>query len=224
MTKALIFDSGALINLSMNGLLYILEPLKKNFSGRFLITKQVKYEVVDRPIGIKKFELGAVRVQSLIDSGLLEMSSSSGVSDESISAKTKEFMQKSNHSLTYKGNWMDVVSEAEMSCLALSEELTEKGTECMIAIDERTTRMLCEDPKKLAEIMSNKLHQKIKISSKSFSQGDFNFIRSSELVFVAYKKGFIDLPGKQALDALLYATKFKGSSISFEEIEQLKKL
>jgi len=224
MTKALIFDSGALINLSMNGLLYILESLKKNFPGKFLITKQVKYEIVDRPIGIKRFELGALMVQNLIDSGVLEMSSSVGVSDDIIASRTKDFMQKSNHSLTYKGDWMEVVSDAEMSCLALSAELEKKGYECMIAIDERTTRMLGEDPKKLAEIMSNKLHQNVRVSAKPYPQGEFSFIRSSELVYVAYKKGYIHLSGKQALDALLYATKFKGSSISFEEIEQLKKL
>jgi len=222
--KALIFDSGALINLSMNGLMYILESLKKDFPGKFLITKQVKYEVVDKPIEIKKFELEALLVQNLLDSGVLEMASTSGVSDEVIIAKTKEYMQKANHSLMYKNDWMEVVSDAEMSCLALSMELEKKGYECMIAIDERTTRMLGEAPKELAGIMSNKLHQRIKLSAKPYAQGDFSFIRSSELVYVAYKKGYINLPGKQALDALLYATKFKGSSISFEEIEQLKKL
>jgi hypothetical protein len=222
--KALIFDSGALINLSMNGLLYILESMKKDFDGKFLITKPVKYEVVDKPIEIKRFELGALLVKNLLDSGVLEMSSSSGVSDDLIANKTKEYMQKANHSLMYKGNWMEVVSEAEMSCLALSAELEKKGYECMIAIDERTTRMLGENPKELAGIMSNKLHQRVKLSVKPYSQGDFSFIRSSELVYVAYKKGYINLSGKQALDALLYATKFKGSSISFEEIEQLEKL
>lgn len=224
MTKALIFDSGALINLSMNGLLYILEPLKKNFQGKFLITKQVKYEVVDRPIGIQRFELGALIVKNLIDKGVLEMPSSLGITDELIDSGTKEFMQKSNHCLSLKGNWMEIVSDAEMSCLALSSELTKREFDCMIAIDERTTRMLFEDPKKLTEIMSNKLHQRVKISDKPCSEGDFSFIRSSELVYVAYKKGFIKIEGKQALEALLYATKFKGSSISFEELEQLKKL
>ena len=53
---------------------------------------------------------------------------------------------------------------------------------------------------------------------------NYKFIRSTELVFVAYKKGIINIHGKNVLDALLYATKFKGSSISFEEIEELKKV
>ena len=54
--------------------------------------------------------------------------------------------------------------------------------------------------------------------------GQFRFIRSSELVYVAYKKGFIKLNDKRALEALLYATKYKGCAISWEEIEQLKRL
>jgi hypothetical protein len=41
---------------------------------------------------------------------------------------------------------------------------------------------------------------------------------------VAYKKGLIRLQGKKVLEAVLYATKFKGTAISFEEIETLKKL
>ena len=45
--KALIFDSGTLINLTMNCLLYILPELKKIFKGKLLITSAVKYEIID---------------------------------------------------------------------------------------------------------------------------------------------------------------------------------
>jgi len=57
---------------------------------------------------------------------------------------------------------------------------------------------------------------------KAFSK--FKFIRSSEIVYAAYKKGIIKIKGKKALEALLYATKFKGAAISFEEIDILKRL
>jgi hypothetical protein len=73
--------------------------------------------------------------------------------------------------------------------------------------------------------MSEKLHKRAQIIAKDlrvFNQ--YRFIRSSEIVFVAYKKGLIRIAGKKALEAVLYATKFKGSAISFEEIESLKKL
>ena len=42
--KVLIFDSGSLISLSINGLLEELKKLKKIFNGEFIITKEVKKE------------------------------------------------------------------------------------------------------------------------------------------------------------------------------------
>ena len=47
--KAFILDSGILINLSMNGLLYLLKALKTP-EIRFIITPEVKFEVIDRPL------------------------------------------------------------------------------------------------------------------------------------------------------------------------------
>ena len=88
--KVLIFDSGTLINLSMNGLLYILESLKTHFKGKLIITKAVKYETVDRPIGISRFELGALQVKNLLDAGILELSSSLGIPDVLIQKRTGE--------------------------------------------------------------------------------------------------------------------------------------
>ncbi len=223
--KVLIFDSGPLINLSMNGLLYILEELKKKFDGKFIITDSVKYEVVDRPVGIHRFELGALRVEHLLDSGILELPSSLGISESDLKKETQRFMEEINHKAKFMGNWINLVSEAEMSCLALSKKLTEKGIKNIIAIDERTTRILCENPESLEKIMEEKLHHNIDMVSKDFAEFEnFAFIRSSEIVYVAYKKGLVDIEGKKVLEALLYATKFHGSSISFEEIEELSKL
>lgn len=223
--KAVIFDSGTLINLSMNGLLYILESLKKNFQGKFLITRPVKYETIDRPMGIEKFELGAIRVQNLIDQGILEFPESLGISEEVIKKETDQLMDIANHYIQSQGSWIKIVSDAEMSCLALSDELSKIGIKSLIAIDERTTRILAERPENLERILSERLHQKVSLVAKEFSIfSKYRFIRSSEVVFVAYKKGLINLQGKKVLEALLYATKFKGASISFEEIDQLKKL
>ena len=223
--KVLIFDSGTLINLSMNGLLDILEELKKKSNCKFLITRDVKYEVVDRPIGIYRFELGALRVQNLIDSGVLEMPSSMNVSEETINESTKTLMEIANHSVQIGGKWINIVSAAEISCLALSKELSARGIENLIAIDERTTRILSENPGSMGKMMTEKLHKNVRVeleNLKSFSK--FKFIRSSEMVYAAYKKGIIQIKGKKALEALLYATKFKGAAISFEEIDILKRL
>ena len=93
-------------------------------------------------------------------------------------------------------------------------------------VDERTTRMLCEMPKNLRALLESKLH-----TSVHAEEGNFKFfsglkiIRSSELSYIAYKKGLIGISAsKQLVDALLYAVKFKGCAISSQEIEQIKKL
>lgn len=223
--KTLIFDSGPLINLTMNGLLDILEKLKKSFKGKFLITNQVKYEVIDKPIGIHRFELGALKIQHFIDSGILELPSALDISDNEIDQVTQNLMNIVNHYAQFRGNWVNLVSEAEMSCLALSSALQEKGIESIIAIDERTTRILCENPENLERLMEEKLHRNIDIGNQDLSSfKKYKFIRSSEIVFVAYKKNLLEIKGKKALEAVLYATKFHGSSISFEEIEEMRKL
>ncbi len=221
--KAIVFDSGPLINLSMNGLLYILEELKKNFNGKFLITKAVKYEVLEHPVKISRFKLGALKIENLIKKKVLEMPSALEISDEKINIRTKKLLNIANHSLQIKGKWLDIVSEGEISCLALSSELKEKGIKNIIAIDERTTRLLCENPKNLEKTISKKLHTKAKLANKDlkiFSQ--YKIIRSPEIAYTAYKKGLIRLKGKNVLEALLYATKFKGAAISFEEIKEIK--
>jgi len=223
--KALILDSGILINFSMNGLLYVLEELKKKTSVRFIITHDVKYEVVDRPVKVPRFELGALRVQTLLDDKVIEMTSAVSVNDNEIKKKTQELMNIANNSLKSHGQFIKIVSDAEMSCLALSSILTEKGVDNIIGVDERTTRILSEKPENLEKIMSRKLHAHVKLEKSSFERfKDFKFIRSSELAYVAYKLGVLKIKGPKALEAALYATKFKGSSISHDELNVLKKL
>ncbi|MFH1425169.1 MAG: hypothetical protein ABIG28_00355 [archaeon] len=223
--KALILDSGTLINFSMNGLLYIFEELKKISEVKFIITKQVKYEILDRPIGIPRFELGALRIQSLIESGVLELPNSLSISEQEIKTKTKELMDIANSSLKAGGKFIKIVSDAEMSCLALSEILTKKQIPNLIAVDERTTRILSEKPENLEKLMSKKLHSQVTIEKASFGKfKNFKFIRSTELAYVAHKLGILEVKGPKALEAVLFATKFKGSSVSFDEINVLKKL
>jgi len=226
--KILIFDAGPLINFSMNGFLYLLEELKKSFNGKFLITKQVKYETLDRPVKIQRFELGALRISQLLKTKVLEMPESLNISESEINARTAELKNTANHILENKGKGIEIVSDAEMSCLALSSILSERGIENIIAIDERTTRLLTENPKDLEMTIAKKTQFPVKLSNKSFNDlkkfENFRFIRSPEIIYVAYKKGLLHIEDPKALEASLYATKFKGSSVSWDEIKALKKM
>ena len=223
--KALIFDSGTLITLSLNGLLYILEELKKTFQGKFLITEQVKYETLDRPIKVPRFELEALRIQNMLDAKILELPTALNIHNNQLKKETNRLMYTGNSLILAEGRPIKIISEAETSCMALSLVLTKQNIQNIIAIDERTTRILSEKPQNLKQIMEKKLHTSVELNPKGLNEfKDFKFIRSTEIVYVAYKKNLLKINGPKALEAALYATKFKGSSVSFEEIDELKKL
>ena len=223
--KAIIFDSGVLINMSLNGFFYILEPLRKISECKFFITKQVKYEIVDRPSKIPRFELGALRIKDLIDKKIIEMPDILGITDKEISEKTNYFMDKANRLVQVNGRWIEIVSEGEMSCLALSSILSERSFENLIGVDERTTRILAENPREIEKVISNKIHQTTKMVKSDLSEFyKFKFIRTSEILYSAFKLGLIGIKDSRALEACLYASKFSGASISFDEINILKRL
>ena len=223
--KALIFDSGSLISLSINGLLEELKKLKKIFNGEFIITKEVKKEVVDNPIKIKMYELEALKIQNLIDEGCLNMPNKIGIQDKEITNLMFKLMNLANTMFIGNGNEIKLIQQGETSCLALSKILNEKKIKNVLVIDERTIRMLVEKPENLKELLEKKLHTKIKLKKSNFQPfKDFKIIRSTELMYLAYKKNLIKLKGKEVLDALLYALKFKGCAISFDEIEEIKRI
>ena len=224
--KAIIFDSGALISFSMNGITRILSGLKGAFKGKFLITQEVKREIIDVPIRIKKFELEALKIKKLLDDGILELPSSVGISDSEIEKADQRFLEIANSTFNGRGRDIHILDHGEASCLALSKILTEKGIDNIIAVDERTTRLLVERPENLKHIFEERMNTKVTIKSENtkFFKG-FRIIRSAELAYVAYKKNLVDLKdGNLVLDALLYALKFKGAAISGEEIEEIKRM
>ena len=223
--KAIILDSGVLISFSMNGIIEITKKLKGNFSGKFLITSEVKKEVIDVPIKIKRFELEALKIKALLDEGVLEMPSSLGIKDSEIEREDNEMLRIANSTFNGKGRDIHILDHGEASCLGLSKLLTERGIKNLIAIDERTTRLLVERPENLKSIFEDRINTRITIKNQNLKFfRDFRIIRSAELAYVAYKKNLLDLKDGMVLDALLYALKFKGAAISGDEIEQIKRL
>lgn len=225
--KAIIFDASTLISLGMNGFFREIEKLKNSFNGYFFITSYVKYEIIDRPINVKRFELEAMRMNKLLNQGILQMPFVIGIKDDLIQEKTRKLLDIANKIFRANGKEIHILDEAEVSCIVLSEILSEKGIKNVVAVDERTLRLLVEKPEELKNVLKKKLHTKI-ISNSSdykFFKG-FNLIRSSELVYILYKNQLIDLNGhsEKALDALLYAVKFKGCAISDDEIKEIKKI
>ena len=220
--KHLIFDAGPIISLTMNSLLLILEKLKQNFDGNFIITPGVKREVVDRPLKIKKYEFESVKVQDLINREVLTLSSKF-VPDNQLVKLSQKILKDANSLFNSRGEKIKLIQKGESECLAFSRLC---NCENVIVIDERTTRMLTEAPENIKLLFERKLDTKIEIDYNKLKYFEgFKFIRSSELLFIAYKKNLFKLKKtKTLLDALLYGVKFKGTAISSREIQEMKRL
>ncbi len=225
LNKAIIFDSSAIINFTMNGLLSEFRELKKIFDGKFLITKEVREEVIEKPMRIKRFKLEALKIKELLAEKILEMPSDSGIDENKISKMTREIINLANNTFFGHGNAIHIIDSGEASCLALSKLLNEKGVKNVLVVDERTLRILGEKPENLLALLNKKLHTEIESKEENFNFfRDFRFIRSTELIYIAYKKGIVKLKNHEVLDALLYAMKFNGCSISDDEISEIEKI
>ncbi len=224
-TKAIIFDASTIISFSMNGLLKELEELKKIFNGKFLITEKVKFEAIDKPMTIDRFRLEAIKIKKLLEDRTFELPSSIGIKTSEVSKKSNEYLNIANSAFTGKKGEIHLIDLGEASCLALSDILTKTGIPNVIAIDERTTRNLCETPEELKNFLEGKLHTKINIKKENIEAfKKFKFIRSTELIYISYKKGILRMKNSGALNALLYALKYKGCAISRKEIREIESL
>lgn len=225
--KSLVFDTGPVISLAMNGLLWVLGPLKKRFNGNFYITPAVKRELVDRPLAIKRFKFEALRVLSEIKSGTIEV-----YEGGNIVARAEKLLDIANHIYSAKGNWINIVHSGEIEALAAALSLNSSA----LVVDERTTRVLVENPKRLRDILGHKLHVNLEVNERNLAEfrsitKSVRIIRSTELVTVAYETGLLDRflpempnPKKELLDSVLWGVKLNGCSISQREIETLIKI
>ena len=62
------------------------------------------------------------------------------------------------------------------------------------------------------------------LGSLELESKKYRFIRSAELMYLAYKKGLLQEKTKEFLDAVLFALKFKGTAISSDEIDEIKRM
>ncbi len=225
--KSMVFDSSTIISLSLNNLLYLLPELKHRFNGQFFITNEVKKEIIDKPIQSKKFKLEALQIHQLILDNTLE------IYGQQLEKQTQNLLNIINNLFKAENHFIRLVDPAEVESLALANLL--KAT---YVVDERTIRMIIENPNELKNLFERKLHTKITINKENLKELqkeiNVNIIRSSELGLVAYSLGILkNLTQKDHLtnynlkhelvDGILWGLKLNGCAISQEEIEQAEK-
>jgi hypothetical protein len=225
--KSIIFDSGPMISMSMNNLLWLLPELKKKYNGKFYITPNVKREIIDNPMNSKKFKFESLQVLKQYKDHVLEL-----FDKQTLKQKTDELLEIANNMYFAHNKNINIVQYAEMEVL-IAAKMT--GADAIV-VDERTTRLLIENPEKLKKILQRKLHTSVRLDRNKLLTlkkliKDIKVIRSTELIMVAYEKGLlnkyvldIEEPKKKLVDGLLWALKLNGCSISSDEINKIVSL
>ena len=228
--KSLIFDAGPIISLTMNNLLWILPELKKRFDGEFYITSGVKREIVDVPLHKKKFKFEAIQVLELLNNETLKV-----IDNEKVRHSTFKLIGIANK-IFYAHNYpIKILHFGEVSIIAAANCLK---SECLV-IDEKTTRLVIENPRKLRHILEKTLHTHIHTDAKMLSEfrkyaKKLNVIRSVELLTAAYELGILDRykeslksvhnKNKQLMEAVLWSVKLSGAAVSQRELKQIVKI
>lgn len=222
------FDTGPVISLVTNNLLWILEPLKKHYGGEFFITPAVKRELIDKAFMTRRFEFEALQVSQMLSKGVLKIRENAQI------RKLKDrLLGLANHSYKAHGKWLKIVSDAEIEVLAADAVLDSD----VCVIDERTARFLLENASRLKELFEKRLYCKVFMDKKSIQEfqdilKDVQVIRSTELVTVSYRLGLLDgylveksrfvkNPRKTLLESALWAVKVRGCSVSKTEIDEI---
>ena len=220
--KSLVFDTSSVVTIVTNDLLWVLKSLKEKFNGEFYIPTSVKYELVDKPLKTKLFKLEAIMVDKAILDGELIVHEPLNVDD---------LLIHTNAIFSVNGKPLHILDRGEIEALALVLRLQADA----YVVDERTMRLLIEDPFGLKSLLERKLHMKVDMNSKLVKEFQdivkgVKVIRSVDLLTVAFEKGllnkFVTPRSSEAdlLDGLLWGLRLRGCSISTDEIDEIIKL
>lgn len=210
-------DSSTLIALSTNCLMWLLGEFVKR-GNKFYITPIVEYEVVNHPLEIRRFEFEALRIKRTINEGTVSV-----VSDPRIHEVTQNILELANRSYISRHGPLKLVHDGEAEVLALSQKLDR-----VLAIDEKTTRMIIEHPQKLRAVLEEKTGERVRVDGQFLRKlgeqlNDIHVLRSTELAAVGFERGMLSKFGeeKSTLNAVLWALRKAGCAISQEEIREL---
>jgi predicted nucleic acid-binding protein len=225
--KTIVFDAGPIISLALNGLLYVLKDLKRDFDGVFALPHQARKELIDNPYHKRRFQFEALQILELIRDKTLKV-----YNVASVKKKSQQLLMLANSIYSAHGNKIQLVHGGEIEAIGLALQLGAHA----IVIDERTTRYLLEKPAALHRRLERKLHTKVSIDKKKLAKfkaetRGIKVLRSTELVMVAFEKGLLNRykpnwvnADKAVIESVLWALKMRGCAISDDELFQLVKM
>jgi len=226
--KSIVFDTGPIISLTLNNILWVIESLHEKFEGEFYITAEVYNELIRRPLETKKYKFEALQILPLITKGILKL-----IESDEIERTADELLELANNCFKARGKWIKVVHKGEMQAVACA---IIQGSDTIV-IDERTTRVLIESPEMLKRQLERKLHTDVEVHNDNLNQLkdrlNLQVIRSFELAAVAFELGLLNMYAlseeeshipnirKAVLEGVLWGVKLNGCSVKREEIYQV---
>ena len=219
MTKTIVFDSGTIISFADNCLLWVLRSLKEKEGLELVMPSVVEFETITHPERVAKHELNALRIQQALRDGTFTIP----VNTQELAKATQRILRLANDSFKSQGQPLEILHAGEAQAMALVG-LTDAR---VFAVDEKTARMILEEPLALRKVLEDKLQASVTADEATLRElhkavGECVIVRSTELVAWASKKGLLEMRGidsRQLLKASLYAMKYNGCSVSFKEIE-----
>ncbi len=226
--RALVFDAGPIINFATNNLLWFLEEIKKRFNGDFYIPKSVKEELINKPLRTRRFKFEAMQIAEIFVKGVLK------AYEEDTHDEALKLLDAANKIFFVKKQPLRLVHFGEIEALVIAGKLNADA----LVIDERTTRLILEEPEALVRIMERRLHKKVKLNNDNLRffrklVPKVNMIRSFELVTIGYELGMFNrflsagekklVPDaeKQLLLALLWGVKLNGCAVTEQELTKV---
>ena len=207
-------DSSSLISLSNSCLYNIFYHLRAKFDCDFIITPSVYSESVIKPLQIREYSFSAHTINQLVKDGVVRIEEHAG-----LVAERDKLMSIANNLVFIGDKPLKLIQRGEAEALAYGHGIN-------LLIDERTTRMLVENPGQLIAHLRDEFRAVIQPNEQAFGAfkrytRDMTMVRSTELLLVAYESGFFDRfrSKSDVLRAALYKLKYSGCSISFEEID-----
>jgi len=220
----IVLDSGPIIAMTANNLLWAFKDLKRLHGSDLLMPLSVKRELVDRGLETQQFKFEAIQVGSYVQDGTFRI-----IDDERVKKKTNLLLRVANRILSVGKRNLRIVQRGEMEAVATALVM---GADAVV-VDERTTRTMIESPNELRGMMQHRLHKKLRVDRQALNRfqnevkGIF-IMRSIELVMVAYEQGLldrfiIDIPNARTrlLESLLWGMKTEGCSVTVQEINEL---
>lgn len=219
-----VVDSSTIISCASNCILWMFDELK-NRGFRFIVPKDVEREIVSSGLQTLKYKYEAIRVMHHFVNGTLE------TYEKDVKQKAQDILRYANSSFRIKNQYIKILQKADAEVAALASEI---GADAVLT-DERTLRMFFEDPDSLQKLFSHRFHTDVKVDKNNVYKirellGDIPVFRSVDLAAHAIDEGIFKLSidnaakydkdaKKHVIEGVLYALRFGGCGVSFEEIQ-----